>query len=98
MDIKFNAIQALAPVKRYQSVQHAPQAASAAVQASDEVSVSANGKVFAQAMRQISETPDVREAKVAELRDRIQSGGYAPDSRAVAAKMLGSLRIANGVG
>ncbi|GHU90331.1 hypothetical protein FACS1894202_09960 [Clostridia bacterium] len=96
MDIKFNAIQALAPVKRYQSVQHAPQAASTVVQAADELNVSANGKVFAQAMRQIAETPDVREAKVAELRDRIQGGTYATDSRAIAAKMLGSLRVANG--
>ncbi|GHV08010.1 hypothetical protein FACS1894217_09800 [Clostridia bacterium] len=92
MDVRFNTLQAISPVQKYQSVQRAQQAATAVTQAADEVKVSANGKVFAQALRQLSETPEVREAKVTELFDRIQSGTYEPDSRAIAAKMLGNLR------
>ncbi|MCL2083863.1 MAG: flagellar biosynthesis anti-sigma factor FlgM [Oscillospiraceae bacterium] len=94
MDVRFNPIHAVDPVKKYQSAQRAQRAVSTAAQAMDEVNVSPNGKIFSAAMRQLAATPDVREDKVAELRGRIQSGTYAPSSRDIAAKMLGTMRIA----
>lgn len=93
MDIKFNAIQSVSPVKKYQSAQRTAQTTAVVSQAADEVNVSANGKIFAAAMKEANATSEVREAKVAELREQIQSGTYAPSSRDIAAKMLGSLRL-----
>ena len=94
MDIKFNAIQAVSSVKKYQSTQKTAAASySAAPQASDKVDFSDSGKLFAQAMKQAMATQEVREGKVAALRERIQNGTYAPDSRDIARKMLSSVSL-----
>lgn len=94
MDIKFNTIQAVSPVKKYQAAQKTAAASySAASQASDKVDFSDSGKLFAQAMKQAMNSPEVREEKIASLRQQIQNGTYAPDSKDIAKKMLGSLSL-----
>ena len=93
MDVRFNPIQAVDPVKKYQGAQRAQRYAASMGQMSDEINVSANGKIFAAAMKQLAAAPEVREEKVAELKNRIENGSYAPSSRDIAAKMLGTLRV-----
>jgi negative regulator of flagellin synthesis FlgM len=95
MDIKFNPIQPVGAVKRYQGTQRATAASeySGVQQASDRVDFSDSGKLFAQALKQAMNTPEVREEKVAALRDSIQNGTYQPGSKDIAAKMLSSLGL-----
>jgi negative regulator of flagellin synthesis FlgM len=61
--------------------------------ATERVDLSAEAKDFQRIKQILDETPDVREEKVRELKDRIESGNYAVDSGKVAAKMLGESLI-----
>ena len=61
--------------------------------ATERVDLSAEAKDFQRIRQILDETPDVREEKVRELKDRIESGNYAVDSGKVAAKMLGESLI-----
>lgn len=49
---------------------------------------SSRAKDFSKAKQVASETPDVREAKVAELKKRIAEGKYKVDANAVADRMV----------
>ena len=94
MDIKFNTIQAVSPVKKYQAAQRTSAASyPAAAQTSDKVDFSDSGKLFAQAMKQAMASPEIRGEKIAALRERIQTGSYAPDAKDIARKMLSSLSV-----
>lgn len=95
MDIKFNTIQPVGSVKKYQGVQRtsAANAYGGVQQTSDKVDFSDSGKLFAQAMKQAMSTPEVREEKVAALREQIQNGTYAPNSQDIARKMLSNLGL-----
>jgi negative regulator of flagellin synthesis FlgM len=61
--------------------------------ATERVDLSAKAKEFQQIRQILDETPDVRDDKVRELKDQIQSGNYAVDSGKIAAKMLGESLI-----
>lgn len=52
------------------------------------VDVSSKSKEFAHAKQVASETPDVREEKIAELKRRIAGGNYHVDADAVADRMV----------
>lgn len=95
MDIKFNTIQSVGSVKKYQGVQRttAANAYGGVQQTSDKVDFSDSGKLFAQAMKQAMNTPEVREEKVAALREQIQNGTYAPNGQDIARKMLSNLGL-----
>ena len=54
------------------------------------VNLSQASKDLQLASEAISSVPDVREDKVAEIRDQIESGTYSMDNEAVADKMVGS--------
>jgi len=54
------------------------------------VNLSQASKELRIANETISSVPDVREDKIAEIRDKIESGSYRIDDRAVADKMVGS--------
>ncbi|MCE5264222.1 MAG: flagellar biosynthesis anti-sigma factor FlgM [Deltaproteobacteria bacterium] len=69
-----------------------PVAGGAAV-AAERVDLSAKAKEFQQIRQILDETPDVREGKVQELKDRIESGSYTIDAGKIAAKMLGESLI-----
>ena len=56
--------------------------------ATERVDLSAKAKEFQRIRQILDRTPDVREDKVRELKDRIESGNYAVDAGKVAAKML----------
>jgi negative regulator of flagellin synthesis FlgM len=67
--------------------------AGGAVIATERVDLSAKAKEFQQIRQILDQTPDVRDEKVQELKDRIESGNYTVDSGKVAAKMLGESLI-----
>lgn len=50
--------------------------------------ISAKGKEFAKAKAVASETPDVREEKIAELKRRIAAGTYKVDAEAISERMV----------
>jgi len=56
----------------------------------DKISLSDNAKLYSQAVRDAQSEPDVRAAKVAELKAKVQSGEYQPDSKLIAEKLLQS--------
>jgi negative regulator of flagellin synthesis FlgM len=55
----------------------------------EKVDLSAKAKDFQRIRQILDQTPDVRQDKVAGLKDRIESGKYVVDSEGVAAKMIG---------
>jgi len=59
----------------------------------EKVDLSAKAKELQRIRQILDQIPDVREEKVQELKDRIESGNYAVDSGKVAAKMLGESLI-----
>lgn len=61
--------------------------------ATERVDLSAKAKEFQRIRQILDQIPDVREEKIQELKDRIESGNYAVDSGKVAAKMLGESLI-----
>jgi len=95
MDIKFNPIQPVGAVKRYQGTQRASAASvySGVQQGSDRVDFSDSGKLFAQAMKKAMSTPEIREEKISALRESVQNGTYSPSGRDIARKMLDTLGI-----
>ncbi len=58
----------------------------------DQLSLSDEARVFARVMQAVTEAPDTRAARVAELRDRVDAGQYRVD-----ADMLARLLIERGV-
>lgn len=61
----------------------------AATQQKDEVVLSTQAQEFAHILQKIKNMPDVREEKVQELTQRIQSGEYHVEAKDVADKMIG---------
>lgn len=61
--------------------------------ATERVDLSAKAKEFQQIRQILDQTPDVRDGKIQELKDRIESGNYTIDSGKIAAKMLGESLI-----
>ena len=61
----------------------------AATQQKDEVVLSTQAQEFAHILQKIKNMPDVREEKVQELTQRIQSGEYHVEAKEVADKMIG---------
>ena len=55
---------------------------------SDTVVISDAARRVQEARRQLDEIPDVRENKVAQLRNQIQNGTYEIDSEKIASKMI----------
>ncbi|MEG6585004.1 flagellar biosynthesis anti-sigma factor FlgM [Dendrosporobacter sp. 1207_IL3150] len=57
----------------------------------DEVILSSQAQEFGQILQNIKNSSDVREDKVKELTERINSGNYNIDAKDVAEKMIGRL-------
>ncbi len=55
---------------------------------SDRISLSDDAKLFSQAVKDAQSEADVRAAKVAELKAKVASGEYQPDSKVIAEKLL----------
>lgn len=62
--------------------------AAPASESGDRVSLSPEAKLHTEAHSAAMNAPDVRQAKIDELKARIESGTYQPDSRAIAARLL----------
>lgn len=65
----------------------------AAAIATERVDLSTKAQEFQRIRQIVDQTPDVRQDKVRELKDRIESGKYVVDSGKVAARMLGESLI-----
>ncbi len=61
------------------------------VQRRDEVVLSSAAKEFGPMLQALKNMPDVREDKVKEISEKIQSGNYTIDGREVADKMIGRI-------
>lgn len=61
--------------------------------ATERVDLSAKAQEFQRIRQILDQIPDVREEKIRELKDRIESGNYTVDSGKVAARMLGESLI-----
>lgn len=72
-----------------QASQRASQGAAAPRgETGDRVSLSPEAKLRTEAFTGAMNAPEVRAAKVAELKALVESGGYSPDSKAIAARLL----------
>ncbi len=65
----------------------------AKVQKKDEVALSAAAKDFQSVYKLLSTVPDVRQDKVSELQERLNSGNYNVKAEEVADKILSSFDI-----
>ena len=54
----------------------------------DRVALSPEAKIMQEAIKVLETLPDVREEKVAQIRERIEEGTYQVDGRKVAEKMI----------
>lgn len=54
----------------------------------DRVSLSPEAKLRTEALTSALNAPDIRQAKVAELKSRVESGTYVADNTAIASKLL----------
>jgi len=59
----------------------------------DEVALSSVAKDFQAAYKLLSTTPDIREDKVDDIKERIRSGSYTVNAEEVADKILSSLDL-----
>lgn len=55
---------------------------------SDSVRISREGRLFTRALREAQESPEVRRARVNEIREQVEAGTYVIDSRKTAAKII----------
>jgi len=95
---KSQGIQVDAYVNQVHDKKKADQATDQAKESAvktDTVVISDAAKRIQEARAQLDEIPDVRENKVAELRDQIQNGTYQADAEKTAGKLLKEhLRVA----
>lgn len=54
----------------------------------DSVRISREGQLFARALREAQESPEVRRARVNEIKEQVESGTYVIDTRKTAAKIV----------
>ena len=59
----------------------------------DQVHISTEAQDFRRALEAVSNQPEVRETRVAELRSQIANGTYTVDARAIAARLVQEGRI-----
>lgn len=72
-----------APERQRGAAQTAP-----AAESGDRVTLSPEAKLRTEAYTAAMNAPDVRQDKINELKARVESGEYQPDSAAIAAKLL----------
>ena len=90
MDIKINPVQRPAAAGKYQGVVKTAtaSAASGIRQDADRVDLSESTRMFNAMLQSAKGMPEVRNDLVDTMKQRIDSGAYKPDSRAIADKML----------
>ncbi|MCL1988378.1 MAG: flagellar biosynthesis anti-sigma factor FlgM [Firmicutes bacterium] len=84
--MKINTIYAAQAV--YQTNSKTRKSNAAASNAQDNLSISGQAEDYQIARRAISQLPDVRENRVAELKSLIESGQYSVNASAIANKIL----------
>ncbi|MBM7615366.1 flagellar biosynthesis anti-sigma factor FlgM [Alkaliphilus hydrothermalis] len=72
---------------------NATETAKGIEQSKDQLQLSEVAKDFQVAMKAFKKLPDIREEKVADIKNRIQQGTYNVSGQEVADKILASLRI-----
>lgn len=86
LNTKAHGIRAIQSMDRTTAVEET--ASRQVSQGGDCVEISEQARMLQAARDAVRQMPDVDEAKVAEIKARLQAGTYAPDSRTIAAKMI----------
>ena len=74
--------------KEKNRAQNSPNAAPKEGLSEDKVALSSEAKQIQEAKRIVDSLPDIREEKVAEIRERIENGTYRVDSEKIAFRMI----------
>ena len=74
--------------KEKNRAQSSPNGAPKEVLTEDKVALSSEAKQIQAAKRIVDSLPDIREEKVAEIRERIENGTYRVDSEKIAFRMI----------
>ncbi len=56
---------------------------------SDKIEISSSAKQFQAAFSELKKLPEIREARVSELKEQVQNGSYKVDSEKIAELILG---------
>lgn len=59
----------------------------------DQLNISSSAREFQVAMEEVKKQPEIREQKVAELRQQIEAGTYKVDAKKIADKMMQDANI-----
>lgn len=84
----FNNPQVNQVLKTYQKQVNRTEKTEPAAMARDKIEISDEARDFQTAMKAFKELPDVRQAKIDEVKDQVQSGQYKPSAEAVVDKIL----------
>lgn len=84
----FNSPQINQILKTYQKQVNKAEKAEPAAMAKDKIEISEEARDFQVAMKAFKDLPEVRQAKIDEIREQIKSGKYKPSADAVAEKMI----------
>ncbi len=90
-DLALTYLQNAETAKTAASAPRKPDAPRAAGPAADQVSLSEEARALAAARNAVAAAPDVREEKVADVKQRIEDGTYAVAPRALARKIMDRL-------
>ena len=74
-------------LRQQQAEKSQPQADNSAA-TGDVVSVSSDARLMAEASRAAQDSPDVRQEKVAQLKEQVQNGTYKVDNESIARGLL----------
>ena len=74
--------------KEKDRAQNSPNAVPKEVLTEDKVALSSEARQIQEAKKIIDSLPDIREEKVAEIRERIENGTYRVDSEKIAFRMI----------
>ena len=89
--MKITSVPVTGAVQHYNEVKHKNSITLSPCMGRDQVEFSSNAKILSVALRAVKEAPDVRETRIAEIREKIANGTYGVASRQIAEKMMQSV-------
>ncbi len=81
--------QVIRSVKNYKKQVSKTESSKPKSMKSDKIEISSSAKQFQVAFSELKKLPEVREARVSELKEQIQNGSYKIDSEKIAEVILG---------
>ncbi len=81
--------QVIRSVKNYKKQVNKTESSKPKSIKSDKIEISSSAKQFQVAFSELKKLPEVREARVSELKEQVQNGSYKIDSEKIAEVILG---------